>query len=149
MSRNKLTVLSISKEGAIQRAYTKALSHPGVPAYVAEHGGNRTDGRGGGYAVSRYRTQFIFAACLIEDGQVCRWHYMNITNSGLISANYIARLAGFRYLGISIKKEIDRICHQESLQELKDLLIISSGKFFDRTPLFLHHKNETIRNMAK
>ncbi len=138
-------VLSVNKEGTIQRAYTKALSHPGVPAWVAEHGGNPSLGFGG-LAMNHFKKQIIFAAALIEDGEVCRWHYLGWTNSNPTEIGDITMNAGFSALGY-YNSYVDR--RAQDLKDLKDLLIVNSGKFLERMPLYINHNRKDIRELAR
>lgn len=141
-------VLSIHKEKAIRTAFLKAKEHPGIAGWVAEHGGNfGTDSL---HFHNRYKKQIIFAAALIENETVCRWQYIGFTKSNPTEIKHIVWQAGFQGLGGK--------SHQEYLQILKDFLIVSSGKFIDRMPLYINyvepalqiggHNREYIRDLA-
>lgn len=137
-------VRSINKEKAIRTAYLKALSHPGEVAWVAEHGGNfSTDA----LHQSRYKKQVIFAACLIEDGEVCRWHYVGFTNSNPTEVYQITEEAGFPHIGRP--NIFHRNREEDALQDLKNFLIVHSGKFMERMPLYINHKREDTRTIAR
>lgn len=136
-------VLSINKERVTRTAYLKAMTHPGTPAWVAEHGGNR----GGFLSSYNYRKQIIFAAALIEDGKTCRWHYAGWTQTDPTEVHEITGQAGFSGLGDSNPFYANRA--EKAFQELKDFLIVHSGKFLDRMPLYINHRREDIRYIAR
>lgn len=140
---HQVKVLSINKEKAIRTAYQKALAHPGAVAWVAEHGGNYDTGVGG-ISGGRYKKQIIFAACLIENGEVCRWHYVGFTMSNPTDVHVIAQEAGFGGVDSYLSN-----FREKYLQDLKDFLIVHSEKFMDRMPLYINHKREDIRIKAR
>lgn len=69
---------------------------------------------------------------------------MGFTLSNPTSEYIIVHEAGFKELN-SVSLNVKEI----GIQDLKDFLIAHSGKFLDRMPLYINHKREDIREIAR
>lgn len=137
-------------ESAKRKATIKAMSHPGQVAWVIEHGGGQD-------AI----TECLLAAAVVEDNVLCQACFVGTLPAQNISKGIIAGYFGFNGLqteqsrspNIRSKDTYIKMAEdkkkEESLDLLKTYLILASGEFLDRAPLYINHKNESIRDLAK